>query len=473
MSNWWGSWTKNELIGLAVFVVTVFFGIATLLNNQGNTITQSPNNGDAIVHEGTGDINTGGTHIQNQTNINGITLEQYEQGLKRREAEVRAELEDEHAEDRQVLELELSDIQQQLQNITASYEEHIASLNERIAQLEQLRGELPDALLDQAIEALQQGDSEKADRLFQKIGEEAEGHIERAAVAAFQRGKIAEDDFRYKDALQFYENNVRLRPDNKDGWNSLGNLYSRTSKMAKAENAYNTLLKLSGTNQKYEANAYNNLGILYQTRGDLDKAIEFYEKSLVINLELGSKQGKIRNYGNLGEVYRIRGDLDKAVKFYEKSLTINLELGRKEGIANNYANLGIVYQTRGDLDKAVEFYEKSLVINLELGREEKMAINYGNLGNVYQTRGDLDKAVEFYKKSLAIGEELGSKHGMAIDYTNLGVVYETRGDMDKAVEFYERSLTLFKEIGAKREIAHVKSLLDEVHQIQTTPETVD
>ena len=65
-------------------------------------------------------------------------------------------------------------------------------------------------------------------------------------------------------------------------------------------------------------------------------------------------------YGNLGIVYQIRGDLDKAEAMYRKSLAINKELGRRGGMANQYARLGIVYKTRGDLDIAEEMYGKSL-----------------------------------------------------------------------------------------------------------------
>jgi len=47
---------------------------------------------------------TNNTHIQHQTIHIGITFEEHEQGLKRSEAEIRAELEQAHAADRHVLE---------------------------------------------------------------------------------------------------------------------------------------------------------------------------------------------------------------------------------------------------------------------------------------------------------------------------------------------------------------------------------
>ncbi|CAK8710769.1 hypothetical protein GKODMF_01875 [Candidatus Electrothrix gigas] len=47
-------------------------------------------------------------------------------------------------------------------------------------------------------------------------------------------------------------------------------------------------------------------------RRELDKAEEMYRKALELDKALGRKKGKAADYGNLGIVYQTRGDLDKA-----------------------------------------------------------------------------------------------------------------------------------------------------------------
>lgn len=81
-----------------------------------------------------------------------------------------------------------------------------------------------------------------------------------------------------------------------------------------------------------EAVALGNLGIVYQTRGELDRAIEFYEKALAINQELGRKQGMATDYGNLGNVYYSRGDLSHAIDYWKQSLALFTQLGAKDRI---------------------------------------------------------------------------------------------------------------------------------------------
>ena len=68
-----------------------------------------------------------------------------------------------------------------------------------------------------------------------------------------------------------------------------------------------------------------------------------YRKALALNEALGSKEGMASNYGNLGLVYKTRGELDKAEEMYKKSLEIT-SLGLEGGTAADYGNLGIVYE---------------------------------------------------------------------------------------------------------------------------------
>lgn len=204
----------------------------------------------------------------------------------------------------------------------------------------------------------------------------------------------------------------------------------------------------------------------FQRTGDLDTAVLSMEKLLSISADNSEEQAAA--YGNLGIVYMTRDDLDKAEEMYRKSLDINESLGRKEGIAYQYCNHGNVYLKRGDLDKAEEMYLKALAIDESLGCKEGMASDYGNLGNVYQARNDFNKAEDMYQKALSIDEPLGRKEGVANQYCNLGVVYMTCGDLDKAEEMYRKSLALFVELSSPNAeiIKGNMAILEKIRQIE-------
>ena len=251
--------------------------------------------------------------------------------------------------------------------------------------------------------------------------------------------------------------------ENYEAINSVGIQAYTWGKIEHAFSAWMHLFELTKTKDKaWESIAMGHIGIVYQLKGDLDRALEYYGKSLKLGEELGWKEGMASVYGNIGVVYRIKGDLDKALEYYEKSLKLEEELGRKEGIASVYGNIGIVYRIKGDLEKALEYFGKSLKFNEELGRKEGMASQYGNIGTVYQIKGDLEKALEYYVKSLKLNEELGRREGIASVYGNMGIVCGIKGELDTALEYYGKALQIFKGIESREGTAQTLMLIGDV-----------
>jgi tetratricopeptide (TPR) repeat protein len=267
-----------------------------------------------------------------------------------------------------------------------------------------------------------------------------------------------------QEDLAAYHHAIEVNDYNIDSWNQLNNLLHLVSELDKKVADYQKTLASAQKDQNQQAIAIadGNLGVMYKTRADLDKAIEMYNNTL----NLSDRQTIINSYGNLETAYNTRNDLDKSLEFQQKSLQINTTIGNKKEIANNYSELGFVYYARSEMDKAVEMYKKSLAITEEMGDKQNMAIIYTNLGRVYQERSELNKAVEFYEDALEIAEGLGLKEIMANDYSNLGVVYQTRSDLDKAIEFYEKSLAIAETLGLKKIMANNYSNIGFVYKIK-------
>ena len=64
-------------------------------------------------------------------------------------------------------------------------EAHVEELQERIARLDQLQGQVPDKFIEAAKQALAEGDNNKADQLFSQVEESADPHIAAAAEVAY------------------------------------------------------------------------------------------------------------------------------------------------------------------------------------------------------------------------------------------------------------------------------------------------
>ena len=86
-------------------------------------------------------------------------------------------------------------------------------------------------------------------------------------------------------------------------------------------------------------------------------------------------------YNNLGKVFEDKGQLDEALDQYQKSLKIN------PNFADSYYNLGNVFLQKGRRDEAIEQYRKALAIN------PAHAPAHNNLGAVLFQEGQVNEAI--------------------------------------------------------------------------------
>ncbi len=84
--------------------------------------------------------------------------------------------------------------------------------------------------------------------------------------------------------------------------------------------------------------------------GNVEQTLAEAESSLLVHLELyewlGSKEGMAAAYRNLGVLYQTLGDLAPAEAMYKEALKLDEALDRKEGMAAADGDLGRVYQPR-------------------------------------------------------------------------------------------------------------------------------
>lgn len=92
------------------------------------------------------------------------------------------------------------------------------------------------------------------------------------------------------------------------------------------------------TRQRGEVSSYENLGTVFISLGEYDKAKEYLEKALAIKIRIVDKQGEEAIYSNLGTVFKRLRECDKAKGYLEKALAIKKRIGDKTGEATSYGN---------------------------------------------------------------------------------------------------------------------------------------
>lgn len=262
------------------------------------------------------------------------------------------------------------------------------------------------------------------------------------------------EQIRYQEAKEEFE---KIAPNIDDAsiLSDSSKMYYTLGEYDKAIEYYEKVLKIQlatlGETHPSTATSYNNIGMIWHSKGAYDKAIEYYEKDLKItSYTLGEKHPSTStSYNNLGLAWDAKGEYDKAIEYYEKSLKITLAtLGETHpDTAISYNNIGMVWHSKGAHDKAIEYHEKSLKILLAtLGKNHpSTATSHNNIGLAWKSKGEHDKAIMYHEKSLKIRlATLGENHpSTATSYNNLGLTWDSKGEYDKAIEYYERALKIY------------------------------
>ncbi|MCX6641262.1 MAG: tetratricopeptide repeat protein [bacterium] len=256
----------------------------------------------------------------------------------------------------------------------------------------------PTTDLNKFLDGLPETENKKLRGLFKK-GQDEEARASKIAEAIQQGNKQAAQQYQQatQKAIEYYRQGLAANPKTSERcalYNLIGIAHYRISQLDEAKTAWE------------------------EVRGLADEMMKSDNTEVI-------RDGKIffaASSGNLGVVYKTRGDLDKAEAMYQQALNIFMELGNKIGIAIGYGNLGIVYQKRSDLNAAEEMYRKSLNLHEKLGCKEGMAIQYGDLGNIYKTRDNLIKAEDCYRQALKLFTEIGAKDKIVLAQSALRAI---------------------------------------------------
>ncbi len=237
--------------------------------------------------------------------------------------------------------------------------------------------------------------------------------------------------------------------------NHLGNLgvaYDSLGEYQKAIEYYEAALKISREigDRRGEENSLGNLGNAYESLGEYQKAIEYHEAALKISRGIDDRLGEGNTLGNLGNAYYSLGEYQKAIEYHEAALKISREIGDRLGEGNRIGNLGIAYNSLGEYQKAIGYHEAALKISREIGDRRGEGNSLGNLGNTYYSLGEYQKAIEYHEAALKISREIGDRLGEGNRIGNLGIAYNSLGEYQKAIEYQEAALKISREIGDRR-----------------------
>jgi CHAT domain-containing protein/Tfp pilus assembly protein PilF len=199
-----------------------------------------------------------------------------------------------------------------------------------------------------------------------------------------------------------------------------------------------------------EATTLNNIGLVHYSLGDNRKALDFFTRALPLLRATGDRRVEAITLNNIGEVYRALGENQKSLGFYNQALPLRRAAGDRNGEATTLNNIGLVHYSLGDNQKAIDHYNQALSLLRAGGDRNREAKTLDNIGLVYFSLGARQKALDYYNQALPLLRAGGDRGGEATSLNNIGSVYSSLGENRKALDFYTQALRLYRAVGDSR-----------------------
>jgi tetratricopeptide (TPR) repeat protein len=237
------------------------------------------------------------------------------------------------------------------------------------------------------------------------------------------------------------------------GWHQLGQLLIKIGNFDKAEELYQILIEQTNEqDMNIRPLLYNQIGLVKHRKGEIEDALQFYNKKFEIDEKSSVLNPNIATtYNNIASTYDNRGEYSKALEFYDKTLKIEkcFLASNDPELATTYSNIGATYKHNGKYSKALHYYKMALEIceKSPLPNHPDLVPIYNNVAALYYELERYSEALDLHRKALQIEEKsLPPNHwNFVITYCSIGLMHKKMNDCSQALILYQKALDIAKE----------------------------
>ena len=243
-------------------------------------------------------------------------------------------------------------------------------------------------------------------------------------VIAHQRGDPSQ-------AVQLISKALSRNASNAAAYNNLGNALAALGKWLESLSSYLEAIAL----QPGYADALSNLGSAFRSLGKLEKAISCYQAALSITPDLRPAQANLKRALEelsqrgvapapqadpidadirRGIMLQTQGRIDEAIECHRRIVALRPE------IPEAHFNLGNAYKDHGRIEEAIASFQQALAL------EPDFPAAHTNLGSALLQQGRQREALLCFRKAIVLEPDLAEAH------FNLGLASYQGGDLPSA-----------------------------------------
>jgi serine phosphatase RsbU (regulator of sigma subunit) len=191
---------------------------------------------------------------------------------------------------------------------------------------------------------------------------------------------------------------------------NMGMVYKEQNLFDKALSQYNIALirsKASGNKQSY-ASVLNYLGALYYSKDNF-RALKYWEEASEIYKFVNDADGLITCLNNIAIIYQERGNYEKALENLKVCLNYTNKTNDQKGIIAALHNIALVYKDKKDPYNAIKYLDSCIFIGKKIKDFDDLRETYSTLYEIYKYENKLNKALESFELSAIAKDSLISQ----------------------------------------------------------------
>lgn len=245
-------------------------------------------------------------------------------------------------------------------------------------------------------------------------------------------------------ARQLNDDNLRV-----DALNGLGLSSGAKSDYANSFHYYDETLKLLEGTENYSmiSAVNNNLGVIYESLGLYDLALEYYlnaEKDLYKS-NTGNKLKFLNNtLENIALIHKFQGNYEEALLYLDKSLNVLKEvkdISESERIYRRSRGLmeyGMVHLKQGNIEKAEPYLKENISLIEVNGNESDKALGFYYMGEFYAGKENYEEALNYTKMANGFVSKTDQQNIKRDIYLLLAKLYEMTDDIKSAHCYFKK-----------------------------------
>jgi serine phosphatase RsbU (regulator of sigma subunit) len=192
------------------------------------------------------------------------------------------------------------------------------------------------------------------------------------------------------------------------------------------------------------ARALNKIGINYDDLGDKQKALDYYNRTIVYIEKDTFNLAAL--YNNIADIHFNLGKMNLAEKYFKSALELFDKIGSIEGKSSTLLNLGNVYLDLSKTNIAMQYYFEALDLSIETKDTVNIVLIYSNLGDLYIKNESYTTASSYLFKALKLAKAIKSPFYLGEIYGSLYMLNRASKNYEKALEYFELQSDISKSI---------------------------